>query len=354
MRPTNPSQLFALRPTALLPSRLEWLCQPEQIEHTLVLLFRLKSWTRASQRLLYDDRQGLHDVQALILAHALQRGKLQATAYLDRSEQFPRELLLASAADDAAQGLLIHLNALCDPEIWPPFRPEGDRLYQRYIRPLVRRLTGQDFPLVADAVKALEASHLRDFLHQRLQRLVAQAKRTRRPIPIRSLSRLCLAPVDVLPIRDNRLYFLDSYDSWKDLERSDLCKLDPEGFSEIALAYRSPSAEFVFHLPFRQIAPFVPAEHLRALQATPGVSQEHGIVRGRAIDEAEGLAISAHAILQDLGVEIASVCPHGLVDKQVYLAQPAIRDLLWPTAGGHQEDWLEDVWDGLCLPPSER
>src|SRR5579885_2358352 len=128
MRPTNPSQLFALRPAAILPSRLDWLCQPEQIEHTLALLFRLKSWIRASQRLLYDDRQGLHDVQALILAHAVQHGRIQATAYLDRSQQFPGELLLDSAADDAARGLLIHLNGLCDPAIWPPFLPEGDRL----------------------------------------------------------------------------------------------------------------------------------------------------------------------------------------------------------------------------------
>ena len=354
MRPTNPSQLFALRPTAILPSRLEWLCQPEQIEHTLALLFRLKSWSRASQRLLSDDRQGLHDMQALILAHAVQRGKLQATAYLDRSQQFPRELLLASAADDAARGLLIHLNALCDPAIWPPFLPEGDRLYQRYIRPLVRRLTGQDFPLVADAAKALEVTALRTFLDQRLQKLVAQAKRTRRPISRRALSRLCIAPVDLLPIRDNRVYFLDSYDTWQALERSDLCKLDPEGFSEIALAYHSPRAEFVFHLPLRQIAPFVPAERLRLLQGNPGVSQEYGVYQGKAIDDAESLTYPARELLQDLGVDLASVCPHELVDKQVYLAQPAIRDLLWPTGGGHQEDWLEDVWDGLCLPPSER
>jgi hypothetical protein len=354
MHPTNRSQLFAFPADALPLSRLEGLCQPEQIEHTLALLFRLKSWIRASRRLLYDDRQGLHDVQALILAHAVEHGRVQATAYLDRSQQFPGELRLDSAADDAARGLLMHLNSLCDPAIWPPFLPEGDRLYQHSIRPLYRRITGQDFPLVAEAAKALEVTALRRFLDQRLQRLVAQAKRTRRPIPLRALSRLCIAPVDLLPIRDNRVFFLDNCDTWKDLERSDLCKLDPEGFSEIALAYRSPRAEFVFHLPFRQIAPFVPAERLRVLQATPGTSQEYGVVQGKAIDDAEGLASPARTILQDLGVDLARVCPYKLVDKQTYLAQPAIRDLLWPMRSGQEEDWLEDVWDGLCLPPSER
>src|SRR5579885_2269212 len=121
MHPTNPSQLFAFPADALPLSRLEWLCQPEQIEHTLALLFRLKSWSRASQRLLSDDRQGLHDMQALILAHAVQRGRIQATAYLDRSEQFPGELLLDSAADDAARGLLIHLNGLCTRRSGPRF-----------------------------------------------------------------------------------------------------------------------------------------------------------------------------------------------------------------------------------------
>ena len=346
--------LSSLVPGAMLPSRLEWLCQPEQIEHTLSLLFRLNSWKRASRRLLSDDRQGLQVLQALILAHAVQRGSVQATAYLDRSERFPGELLLDSAADDAARGLLIHLKSLCNPAIWPACLPEGDRVYQQFIRPLYRRITGTDFPLVASAVPALDVTTLRDFLQKRLQKLVAQAKRTRQPLPILALSRLCIAPIDLLPIRENRVYFLDGYDTWQALERSDLCKLDPEGYSEIALAYHSPTAAFVFHLPFRQAALFVPAERLRALQDSPGTSHEHGIYHGRTIDDAEGLASPVREILQDLGVTLASVCPHELVDKQVYLAQPAIRDLLWPTAGRNQEDWLDDVWDGLCLPPSER
>ncbi len=348
---TNPSSSV---PGAILPSRLEWLCQPEQIEHTLFLLFCLNSWKRASRQLLYADRQGLQDVQALILAYAVQRESVQAVAYLDRSELFPGELLLESAADNAAKGILIHLKSLCNSDIWPSSLPEGDRLYQQYIRPLYRRITGTDFPQVASAVNALDVTTLRAFLHQRLQRLITQAQRTRQPVPLRTLSRLCFAPIDLLPIRENRVYFLDSYNTWQDLERSDLQKLDPEGYSELALAYRSPTAEFVFHLPFRQAAQFVPAERLCVLQANPGASQERGFRQGRVIDDAESLTYPVREILQDLGVDIDSVCPHGLVDKQTYLARPAIRDLLWPIREGGQEDWLDDMWDGLCLPPSQR
>ena len=72
------------------------------------------------------------------------------------------------------------------------------------------------------------------------------------------------------------------------------------------------------------------------------------------IDEAESLKRPAKAILQDLGVEITRVCPHGLIDKETYLAQPAIRDILWPTRGYDDEGWDNEPWDGLCLPPTER
>ena len=354
MYPNNQSHLSSALPGAILPSRLDWLCQPTQIEHTLLLLFFLNSWKRASSLLLYADRQGLQEIQLLIIGHASQMGSVQAVAYFDRSGQFPGELLRESAADNAARGLLIHLKSLCDPDIWPSFLPDGDRIYQRYIRPLYRRITGNDFPRVSDAVDALEPAPLRDFLQDRLQRLVAQAKRTREPIPHGALSRLCIAPIDLLPIRENRVYFLDGYDTWSDLDVSDQRKLDPEGLSEIAFASRSSSAEFVFHLPFRQAALFIPPERLHELQCEPDASQERGIYQGRPIDEAEGLKHPARGILQDLGVDLASVCPHGLVDKQSYLAQPAIRELLWPVADQDQDAWLDDVWNGLCLPPSDR
>ena len=172
-----------------------------------------------------------------------------------------------------------------------PFCPDGDRVYQEYIRPLYKRITGQDFKLVADAADALEPLQIREYIQERLQKLVARAKVTRQPIPLRRLAALCITPVDLLPIRGNRLYFLDGYETWGDLDISDQRKLDPEGYSEIAFQYCSPSAEFVFHLPFRWAETFVAVESLRALQRTPGISQERGIYQGTPIDEVESLNI---------------------------------------------------------------
>jgi hypothetical protein len=339
---------------AILPSRLAWLCQPEQIEYTLYLLFCLQFWKINNHQVLSADRQGLQEVQALVLEEAYRRGAVQAVTYLDESQRFPGDLLLESAADSAARGVLIHLKNLSDPEFWPPFVPEGSGVYQQFIRPLYKHITGQDFPRVADALNALEQEQIHAYIQAHLQRLVERSKTTRRPIPLRRLARLCIAPVDLLPIRENRLYFLDGFDTWKDLDISDRRKLDPEGGSAIAFRYAGPTAEYVFHLPYRRAEIFLSDELLRSLWQRPGTSLERGIFQGQVIDETEGLKHPAKEILQDLGVDIVSVCPHELVDKQTYLARPAVRDLLWPTTKSDPQAWADDPWDSLVLPPEER
>ncbi len=341
-------------PSAILPSRLAWLCQPKQIEHTLSLLFALNSWKRAGTRLLFDDRQGLQKVQFLVLAQMYWLESVQAVAYLDGTEQFPSALLLGSAAENAARSLLIHLRSLNAPANWPSFSPQRDLVYQHFIRPWYRRITGRSFSSVTEAACALELPEIRDFLQERLHKLITRAKQIRQPMPLRALSRLCIAPVDLLPIKENRMYFLDSYDTWDDLDGSDLRKLDPEGESQIVLRYVSSTAEFVFHLPFRQASLFVFPEHLSELQQTPGTSQEYGLFLGRCIDDEASLQRPVQEILAELGIGLASVCPHCLVDKQTYLARPEIRDLLWPTIGHDPRAWMDDPWDGLCLPPTAR
>lgn len=338
-------------PGAIFPSRLEWLCQPEQIERTLCLLYYLNSWKRASQQLLYADRQGLCETQALVLERAVRMGIMQASIYIDGTRHFPGELLLGNVAETVTRQIGVHMKGLRDPDIWPPFCPDGDRVYQEYIRPLYKRITGQDFKLVADAANALEPAQIRDYVEEKLQKLVTRAKATRQPLPVRRLAALCIAPVDLLPIRDNRVYFLDSYETWGDLDISDQRKLDPEGYSEIALRYGNANTEFVFHLPLRWAETFAPIERLRELQRTPGISHEHGIYRGTPIDEVESLKHPVREILQDLGVDIASVCPHKLLEKESYLTQPAIRDILWPTRGCDPAEWEDDPWNGICLPP---
>ncbi|HEU5380307.1 MAG TPA: hypothetical protein VFV38_33195 [Ktedonobacteraceae bacterium] len=121
--------LSSLLPGAILPSRLAWLCQPEQIEYTLALLFSLNRWKNASHLLLYADRQGLQDIQTVLLAQAIRQGSVQAVAYVDGSGQFPDGLLLDSVAESAARSILIHLKSLCDPDICPPLWSDGDCLY---------------------------------------------------------------------------------------------------------------------------------------------------------------------------------------------------------------------------------
>ncbi|HEU5380308.1 MAG TPA: hypothetical protein VFV38_33200, partial [Ktedonobacteraceae bacterium] len=166
---------------------------------------------------------------------------------------------------------------------------------------------------MADALKALDLATIRAFLQERLQKLISLAKRTRWPLSVHALSRLCIAPTDLLPIRENRLYFFDGYTTWEDLDRSDLCKLDPEGASKVVFQYLSPTAEFLFQLPFRQAALFVSAERLRSLPCPSDVGQECGVYQGQLIGNEDGRQRSAEEILQDLGVDIASVCPHRLV-----------------------------------------
>lgn len=350
MQPISAHQLPLDYPGAIFPSRLEWLCQPEHIEHALRLLYELNAWKRAKEHLLYTDRQGLHEVQARVLEQATGAGMVHPTTYLDGTQRFPGELLLESVAENAARGVSIHLKGLRDPDIWPPFWPDGDRVYQQHIRPFYRRITGQDYRLVARAADALAVGQVRAYIQEQLEKLIARARQTRQPLSTRRLAALCIAPIDLLPIRDNRLYFLDSYDSWDELDESDRRKLDPEGYSQVAFAYQSASAEFIFHLPLRQAERFLPPERIRELQHMPGASQERGVVGGVPLEDEASLAHPVKEILQDLGVDIACLCPHELQDKESYLAKPAIRDLLWSTRDDDREDWDDDPWDGICLP----
>jgi len=338
-------------PAAIFPARLEWLCQPEQIERTLRLVYYLNFWKKAHDQLLYVDRQGLYEAQALVLEHAAKTGIIQVTAYLDGTHRFPGELLLESAAENAARGVLIHLKNLSDPEIWPPFAPKGDNLYRRFIRPFYRRVLGQDFKYPAAAENALELAPMREYIQQHLDKLVEQAKTTRQPISSLRLAALCVAPSDLLHIRANRELFFDSYEDWENLDRNDLRKLDPEGYSEVALQYTSPGAEFVFHLPLRRAESFMPAARLRMCRRISGVSQERCISQGQPIDAEESLQHTAREILQDLGIDIDHICPKKLLPKDTHLAQPAIRDMLWPTSND-DDDWADDPWDCICLPPN--
>ncbi|HVU69623.1 MAG TPA: hypothetical protein VHD63_20985 [Ktedonobacteraceae bacterium] len=352
MQPVSATQTPLDYTAAIFPARLEWLCQPEQIEHTLRLLYYLNFWKRARHHLLYVDRLGLFTVQFLILLHALKTGLVRATLYLDGTSHFPGELLLDSAAESAARSILAHVRGLTNPDIWPPFKREGDAIYQDYIRPLYRRVTGQDFKYTAQAIQAVELKDLRAYLQERLQGLVRHAQETRLPLSTRRLAALCLAPADLLPLSGNRHHFLETCANWKDLDSSDLRRLDPEGYSEIVLQYNSPQASFAFHLPYRQVEKCMLARELYELRRTPGTSQEHGIYQGQPIKDSESQAQPVREILQDLGVDISCVCPRGLLDRATFMATHTRRDLLSSASAEIEAaDWPDDPWDYLSLPP---
>src|SRR5260370_16574619 len=53
--------------TTLTPSQLEQLCQPQQLERTLYLLFNMNHWAKAREQLFFVDRQGIYAVKAALL-----------------------------------------------------------------------------------------------------------------------------------------------------------------------------------------------------------------------------------------------------------------------------------------------
>lgn len=341
-------------PGALFPPQLDWLCSPAQIEHTLLWLYYLNAWKKARQQLLYPDRQGLCQLQAIILEHAVKLGMVKATAYLDGTKRFPGEIDVERAAEEGARSLLAHVRNLCDEEFWPPFFPDGSTYYQRFIRPFYRRLTGQDFKMVADAKDALSQEQICDYLRAQLLQLIQRAHTTHRPISLRRLAALCIAPIDLLQVEDNRYHWLDSSECWDELESSDLRKLDTEGYSEIALRYVSPSAEFVFHLPYRTVEPFLLETWLAELRRVPGLSREGATFAGQSIKAEEGLSHPVLDIVHKLGADVSMLFPQKLQDKQDFLSTPRRRDMVWSTRSQEQiesEDTWGDPWDGLWMPP---
>src|SRR5579885_3245445 len=93
------TMLQTLQETGFTISQLERLCQAEQIEGTMRLLFALNHWAKARDRLFFADRQCLYQVKAVIIDRAYTSGLLAAKAYVDGRERFGEELCFDLAAD---------------------------------------------------------------------------------------------------------------------------------------------------------------------------------------------------------------------------------------------------------------
>jgi hypothetical protein len=281
-----------------IPSiRLAWLCQPEQIERTLRLLYSLNHWARARERLLYADRQGLYRVKAAVVRQAFAAGLISQVSYTDGSAGFACEFSLDLAADIATEVFIERLAMLIEDDAYLPADEEeaGSAALDLFARIVGHR------PASRADIEALDVEGTKVFLQEQLAALIARARVTRQPIPDGELESLCIEPVDLL---DSRWSRDRPSPRWCELDESDTVQLDPEGLSLIAFEYASATAHYLFHLPFRVAERFVPGPLLDNLQGRPGDSREYGEFFGRAITEAESRehpagtrAVAAHRAL---------------------------------------------------------
>ncbi len=337
--------------TGLTIAHLEQLCHSAQIEDTMHLLYALNHWAKARERLFFADRQGLYAVKTAILSHAYTAGYIVAHAYIDGSEGFGAELAFDMAATIAAEGVVWRLEELST----DPVREERDSSDQLVCQ-FYTRMTGKT-EILSTEVEALDTQYVEAYIRARLEELEREARSTRQPIPCNKLMELCIAPSDLFCMQDRRFYDLGSWDSWDQLDASDLRKLDPEGLSLIALHYISLDSHYVFHQPMSLAKAFVSASHLAQLQCAPWKSRESGEYYGRAITEAESLQQPIAEILHTLGVDISATCPHQLSDKQEYQLTQALY-YTWDeeqSFDDNDNDELDDeFWQALDTPARKR
>jgi hypothetical protein len=337
-----------LAPGGIPSSRLEWLCQPAQIERTLHLLFSLNHWAKAREQLLYVDRQGLYQVKAAVVQQAVAAGLIRPVAYIDGSAAFAGDYSFDLAADMATEVFLDRLAMLFEEEEHLP--AHADEIDSIALG-LFARITGHELSSRAD-VETLDVEQVKEVLLDRLGELVVQAMALRQPISGSDLAVLCIEPVDLLDIHGSRNR---PSPRWDELDEGEAIRLDPEGLSLIAFEYDSSTAHYVFHLPFRVAERFLPEQLVHELRTRPRDSREYGVFFGRTITEAESQEHPIEEILRELGVDIAAVCPYELKDKREHVSQLASRFSYWEDDGeddDEDEDWGDEDW--VLLPPRRR
>ena len=337
-------------PGGLPPSRLEWLCQPAQIERTLHLLFSLNHWAKAREQLLYADRQGLYQVKAAVVQQAVAAELIRPIAYIDGSAAFAGDYSFDLAADMATEVFLDGLAMLFEED--EHLLAHADEINSTVLG-LFARIAGHDLTSRAD-IETLDLERIKAFLLDRLEVLVTQARSTRQPISGKDLTGLCIEPIDLLNIHWSRNR---PSPRWDELDEGEAIQLDPEGLSLIAFEYDNSTAHYVFHLPFRVAERFLPEQLVRELRIRPRDSRECGVFFGRTITEAESQEHPVDEILHELGVDIAAVCPHELKDKREHVSQLASRYSYWTEDGeddDDDEDWGDDDWELLPRRPRKH
>ena len=296
-------------PGGILPSRLAWLCQPEQIEHTLWLLFHLNHWAKASASLFYADRQGLYAIKSAFVQQAYAAHALQPVAYIDGIATFARDFTIEMATDIAAEFLLDRLSLLFEKGQHSSTKDE----YDVAARKLFQRISGHAATSASD-IETITHEQAEKYIRAALHKLVGQARLTRQPIPYSELAALLIGPTDLLALPYNRERLVEF---WHELDETNARKLDPEGSSLIAFQYSRAETRYNFHLPLRVAERFLPPEIVRQLrQGRAGHSREMGVYYGRAITEAESRAYPLPEILYELAINVEDLCPRRLANKE--------------------------------------
>ncbi|MCB9436442.1 MAG: hypothetical protein H6673_05530 [Anaerolineales bacterium] len=210
---------------------------------------------------------------------------------------------------------------------------DGQRALQLY-----QQITGQVAKSRSD-VDNLPLEIAEMFFEARLEELQRQAIATRQPIPWQALEAMWLYPSDMMDTTAFR---------WEDLDDSDLRKLDPEGLSLIGFRYASEQVQMTFLIPYRIAAGFLAADVPDVLRATPTEVREEGQFYGRAITDDERQQHPIEELLMDLGVDIDTVCPKGLVDRQA--AHPSRFETMEEATDFYDDDDDDQEWFPLDPP----
>ncbi len=296
-------------PGGILPSRLTWLCQPEQIERTLRLLFHLNHWAKASNYLFYADRQGLYTIKSVFIQQAYITHLLQPVAYIDGIATFARDFTIEMATDIAAEFLLDRLSLLFERKQHSSVEDE----YDTAARKLFQRISGHAATSASD-IKTITHAQAEKYIRAALHELIEQAQLNRQPIPYSELSALLLGPTDLLALPYNRERLIEF---WHELDETNARKLDPEGGSLVAFQYNRAETHYSFHLPLRVAERFLPVEIVQQLREQHrGYRREQGVYYGHIITEAESRAHPLPEILYELAVNIDDLCPRKLANKE--------------------------------------
>jgi hypothetical protein len=289
----------------ILPSRLDWLCQPERIEQTLQLLFHLNHWARARDCLLYADRQGLYRVKTVLLQRACTLGIIQAAVYTNNQTDFAQDYLLQRATDVAAATVRERLICLFK----SAQEQANDDDLDKAARTLFHCITGADAGTPAE-VEALATQQIAAHVQKSVETLIKQAHTSSQPIPIHELTALFIRPAELFNLRGNNVGI-----QWDDINEGIRRRLDPEGFSLIAFLYDSPAAHYVFHVPYRVAETFLSAQLLQELKHHPSHNHECAIYTEQTTSENTKGLLPLEYILRALQVDVASICPHRLSKK---------------------------------------